>query len=313
MRCPFCGSHLENDAKYCNDCGTAVDSECKGKNVNYRSYTVGRPEQTVKNQPPLRNTQFNKPLANNQRPPVNMPPQRPTVNNLPVQQGVPFNPRANTAKKKSGCGIAVLIVVGFFAITSIIGAVLGEQGLDILEDEFDNTGYEQSEEINNNNNNWSEFSDEMRGRFDGRYYLNDWVNFAFRVPDGFSDLSGSVSRDEYFGFFEKDEDRIITGVEYDDNVDDFLERYSSLVSDEIKESDAYDGSEIQISDIKEKTVGDKTFYGFTASCGETDGECRIVDVYATVIDDFVFYVKISASSPETNKQVIESFDNARAE
>ena len=308
MRCPFCGSHLDNDAKYCNDCGTAVDSECKGKNVNYRSYTVGRPEQTVRPAEPAYKYRQAEKLSNPEPKPQPNKPTPPVFNNSFPNQNFPFNPKNRTVKKKNGCGIAILIVIIIFAVSSIIGAIFGEEADDIFDANDNFSYYEQNEEQGDNE---GFVTDEMCGRFDGEYYLNDYVNIAFKVPDGFDNISDSFSNTDLDLAFEKDDEQILTGYEYDESAEDFLERYSELVSEELESYN--DGAESTITDTVKKQVGENTFYGKTVYCGELDGECDVSDIYATAVDGFVFFIEIDSLSPEFNKSIINSFVEAHTE
>ena len=304
MRCPFCGSHLDNGAKYCNDCGTAVDSECKGKNLNYRSYKDTTPNTSVNNPAP----------EHVPRPAVNAPRpnpfadkkaqfRKPPVSNLPSTAYSMSN--VNT-KKKSGCGVAVIMIIILFSIFSVVGVFLGEEGENIFDD---NTTYFYSEYDNEyGDDNEGFVTDGMRGRFDGEYYLNDYVNIAFKIPDGFENISDSFSNTNLDLAFEKDDEQILTGYEYDESAEDFLERYSELVSEELESYN--DGKESTVTDTVKNQVGENTFYRKTVYCGDLDGECDVSDIYATEVDGFVFFVEIDSLSPEFNNQILNSFVEA---
>lgn len=323
MRCPFCKSHLDNNAKYCNECGTAVDSECSGKNINYRSYNDTRPNTNFdvpKVQPgrinpnKVRENPFADKNRQQQKPPVSvMPSTTYAMSNANTRAGNSYKRTSNVnAKKKNGCGIIVLIIIILFSIFSVIGAVLGEEENNNSDFNENNNGYYNQDEYYNDEED-SIITAQMHGRFDGSYYLNDWVNFAFKVPDEFENISGSLSSTDYDGVFKSDDGSIITGYELYENTEDFLSRFMSLAIDDIKDLDIYDGSNLKTLETEKKEIGDKDFYGLTSYCGDLDGECRIVSIYATAVDDYVFFIKIYTASPETNKAVIDSFVEAHTD
>jgi len=312
MRCPFCGSSLENNAKYCNDCGTAVDSECKGKNVNYRSYTVGRPEQPAlktpakfrpeKNREDYINTTQVKPVRQN----------IPYVNNVPAGQYGNYTPNLQGAKpafKKGGCAAVLIFVVLFFSFVITVGIIFGED---------DQTG---ADEIRNDIVATSEYmdfdevdfvDDVMKGRFDGTYYLNDWVNFAFKVPEGYvidedySDFSNEQLQAEML--FYGDDGYFYTSFYEGMDASEFIENYrDNAIADETDE-----GLEVKKSQIREVAVGNTSFFTFNASTQDGD-ESEYVDVYATGVDGDIFYIVIDTSSPEINSQIINSFDEAHTD
>lgn len=320
MRCPFCGSNLEKNAKYCNDCGTAVDSECSGKNINYRSYTDTRPNANNIPKTPSYRIRENKPAPNytdSQNPFRDKQAQfkKPPVSVLPSTTYSMSNVntvRGNKAvKKKSGCGIAVVVIIILFTLFSVIGAFLGEEVDDIFDDD-NYSFYEQDGEFYD-----SDYQDDavepINGRFDGAYYLNDFVNIAFKVPDAFEDKTEVFEDSDLDCVLQDGGNMIVTGYEYESDPSSFIERFKTLVLEDIKKSDVYNGSNINTSTITEKEVGGNTFYGMTISCGDLDGECRIIDFYTTVVDDYAFYIKISSSSPELNKSIIDSFVLAHTE
>ena len=309
MRCPFCGSHLDNDAKYCNDCGTAVDSECKGKNVNYRSYTVGRPEQTVRPAEPAYKYRQAEKLSNPVSKIQQNKPAAPSVFNNPPEQNFPFNPQNRTVRKKKGCGIAVIIIIILFSFFPVIGILLGEE-----EDNSDyndnNSYYEQEwegEEENADKENADEeffVTEKMRGRFDGSYYLNDWVNFALKVPEEFDESSWfsltndmDINADYYFK--NEDGDFILTGFAKGDDPFVFLNEYINSVNENMTDTNL----KTEISNLGEKQVYNNDF--ITQSVSRDDG--RTVDVYACPVDGWIFFVEVNTSSADLNNQIVDTF------
>jgi hypothetical protein len=304
MRCPFCGSSLEKDAKYCNDCGTAVDSECKGKNVNYRSYTVGRPEQTVNKTPSYTIRPNNAPVrnTNRQRPAF----QNPQTFNPNMASGQFGNPNVKPVKK-NGCAIAILIVVGLLSLAGVLGAVF--EDIDFDSEFSTEPDYEWNYEYDYGDYDSDEayVTDEMNGYYDGSYYMNNWVNFAFRVPDDFNEASEFTFDYDTEAIPDvclenEDGDYILTGYFKADNVFGFLNDYLEQVRESMSDSDY----SAEISAPSSKQVGNNGFV--SQSVTRSDG--KTATLYVCSMDDWVFFVEINATSAELNKLISDSFVNA---
>lgn len=306
MRCPFCGSHLDDKAKYCNECGTAVDSECSGKNINYRSYTDTRPSSTP--QKTKVHTGSVGPNKVRENPFVEKKPigQMPPVSNLP---SAAFARSQVNTKKKSGCGTALVVVIILSIIITviipIIGPVLFKNDFD-----FDDNTHEYNE---NNNYSYESVEPEVKGRIDGKYYLNDGVNLAFVIPEGFEESDGdngvhTFTEAEYY--LESGKDYILTGTDFSDNAEEFLDYYSSDVYYEMSRSDWTDDYDSHFSDISDKKVGKTELKHITVTFEDKDGEQRISDIFAVEADDGVFFVEINTTDGKINEQVIDSFVNA---
>mgnify|MGYP006916029200 CR=1 FL=1 len=309
MRCPFCGSHLDNDAKYCNDCGTAVDSECKGKNINYRSYNDTRPNaSSIPKAAPYtvrqNNTKEN-PFVDKNRQYASPP-----VSNLPsaAYAASNVNKRAvkTNTKKKSGCGVvAVIVAIIIFFFPAFV--LLFDKISDSVETDSGNKNSYYEQEWGNNDENEYSFTDDIYGRFDGAYYLNDYANFAFEVPDGFEeqslfsyDYDVDIISDLYFE--NEDGDYILTGYFEGDDAKEFLNEYINSAQDYLSDLQL----DTEISDAKEKQVYNYEFITQSVSCD--DG--RIVDVYACPVNDYVFFIEINTYSNELNNRIADTFVNS---
>ena len=319
MRCPFCGSSLESNAKYCNDCGTAVDSVCSGKNINYRSYIDTRPQASDAPKTPTYRVRENNaaPKTAQTTSTEKKIPFGGNVQNVPnVTPGQFGQFKGNNAKpaKKNGCAIVFVIIFMVFASWGVIGSL-------IENFDFSSTfSTEPESEYNyeyDYDNNYSDLyvdddgfaNDAIGGRTDGNYYLNDYVNFALAIPDGFNEQSA-------FGidyaldiipdcFFENDDgDYILVGFSEEINSLAFLTQYINEVYSSMNDSDL----DCEISVPTDKQVGNNSFA--TQSVSRSDG--RTVDIYVCHVDDLVFFVEINTSSAELNKTVSESFVNSYA-
>jgi hypothetical protein len=304
MRCPFCGSHLDDKAKYCNECGTAVDSECSGKNINYRSYTDTRPSSTP--QKTKVHTGSVNPNKVRENPFVEKKPigQMPPVSNLP---SAAFARSQVNTKKKSGCGTALVVVIILSIIITVIIPIIGPVLFKNDSDFDDNNSY------NYDDYSYEEGETDFGGRIDGKYYLNDKVNLAFVIPEGFEESDGdngvhTFTEAEYY--LESGKDYILTGTDYSDNAEEFLDFYSSDVYYEMSKSDWTDDYDSHFSDITDKKVGDTELKHITATFEDKDGEQRVSDTFAVVSDGRVFFVEINTTDGNINKQVIDSFVNA---
>lgn len=306
MRCPFCGSSLEHGAKYCNECGTAVDSECKGKNINYRSYTDTKPNASVNIPNPVPKPTVN-PQRENPFVDKNAQYRKPPVSNLPSAAYSMSN--VNT-KKKSGCGTIAIIITVLIMISGVVSAIMSAvDETDDFDISFDN-GY--IEQYNDEFEKDSDLiTDEMLGRVDGKYYLNDYVNFAFVLPEGFEDVTDSLNWTD-MKMFASDDDSIFVMYDLSDDVDEFLDNYTASVYESLTDSELFDGSNAYVGETVKKQVGDRMFFGKTVYCGDIEGECQIHDVYATEVDGKIFFIDIFTSSPEINGQIINSFVNSYA-
>lgn len=321
MRCPFCGSHLDNNAKYCNDCGTAVDSECAGKNINYRSYTDTRPNSAAAPKTPYHRVKENNYIPKTAVNPTPVTPsdtekKNPFLGNVQKTPAPNFTAgqfgqfKGTTAKngKKSGCGIIVIIIMSIFAITSIIGAIFGEEENNNNDYDNDNNNYYYNQEWDNGQDDDSGNGNEIQyGRFDGSYYLNDWVNFALKVPEEFDESSWfsltndmDINADYYFK--NEDGDFILTGFAKGDDPFVFLNEYINSVNENMTDTNL----KTEISNLGEKQVYNNDF--ITQSVSREDG--RIADVYVCPVDDWIFFVEVNTSSADLNNQIADTFVNS---
>ena len=317
MRCPFCGSHLDNNAKYCNDCGTAVDSECAGKNINYRSYTDTRPNSAAAPKTPYHRVKENNYIpktAVNSTPvtPSDTEKKNPFLGNIPNSTPPNFTPgqfgqfKGTIAKngKKSGCGVAIIVIAALFFLFSIIGALSDEFDSDSSVTPEPDLAFEQTESIIKEDGFAAE---KMSGRTDGKYYLNDYVNFAFEIPEGFSEQS-VFTLDYDIGlipdccFMNEDGEYVLVGFVDRDDGFNFLNEYVNAVFENLSDS----GLVTEISNLGEKQVYNNDF--ITQSVSREDG--KAVDVYVCPVDDWIFFVEVNTSSADLNNQIADTFVNS---
>ena len=112
MRCPFCNSNLESNARYCNECGTAVDTPSTSSRINYRTY------ETKTSVPVVRKT----PRVPHQTTPYGRPAYTRPVSNAPATQA-DNNRRQAPAKKNNALSAIIFIVILLIFMIGFLSSV----------------------------------------------------------------------------------------------------------------------------------------------------------------------------------------------
>ena len=300
MKCPFCGSTLEANAKYCNDCGTAVDSP-----ESHRTHNV------YKGNPTYVPQQKQSPFA--QRKPVSQvqePQYRQRTNTPQSISNAPYNKQ--TAKKKSGCGIVIFIIVMLFFAFGMINSILGDGWLNKVEDFFNKL--DSGEEITLFDDSHKSFSWPYGAVIDN-YYENEDADLSFRFPDGFVQRDESFDERELVGSYSNEfeivKDNIFIEVVLTDDYDNptyCLQRYGvnmiealydSYSSDDLECDGGFSVESIPFRDSEENSIT------FNYSVG---GEKHVVTMVGFAVGDTTLIAYVNSPSADVNRTILNQFD-----
>ena len=298
MKCPFCGSSLESNAKYCNDCGTALDSP-----ESHRAHNV------YKGNPPYVPQQRQTPIA--QRRVVQQPqePQYRQQTNTPQSiSNAPYNRKP--VKKKSGCGIVIFIIVILFFVFGMVNSIFGDDWMNKVDDFFNKL--DSGEEItffDSDNSFYMPY-----GSVIGDSYENSFANLRFNYPPGFEESGDSFDERELVGTYSNEfeivKDNIFVQViltkEYEDPVY-CLQRYGTEMITALYDNHSFD--ELECDDSFEvKTVSfagnEATSITFGYSVG---GEKHIITMVSIPVDDCTLIVNVNSPSSDINDTVLGQF------
>jgi hypothetical protein len=299
MKCPFCGSNLESNAKYCNDCGTAVDSPDSHKAHNYYRgnppYTPSSPRRT----PPVVQRRN---VTNTQEPQYRQPTITPqSISNAPYNR--------KPVKKNSGCAIIILIIVLLFFAIGIISSIFGDEFFNKIENSI--SEFAENGEIT--------IFDSDSDSFDiiDDYYENEDANLSFLIPDGFRNSGDGYDERELIGTYRNELEvvndekqifiQIIVTDEYSGSVRS-IQKYTdnriTAIYTNHPDGDAECDSAFSIESVPFR---DGKEYSATINYS-VGGEKHVSTIVGFDIGEKVCLVYIDSPSAETNMTILNGFD-----
>ncbi len=183
MFCKYCGNQIDDNAKFCNNCGASQDKPVA-------SYEPETARQEANAQPaPQQNT--------------TTPQQESTAQSVPFNANAPVNQQAvaKASKKSNGCIIAILIAVGL-AVLLVIGLIiLAVIGFNISKDNIENLADSYSVAVEENIA--YEINPEYSEIFESNYIVDTPALFIGLDSRAFAniDADGTIDKME-FGYDE---------------------------------------------------------------------------------------------------------------
>ncbi len=159
MRCPICGNNIDKDERFCNNCGTAVDSERNAKKSDYSTVSYHKTDEDI--------TEYD---AEYEQEEESLIPDSPHT--VYLSKGGP--------SKKLPIILTVVIIITFIAVFSV-GIIFGVRDANEKKaDEYNSDSYSSTKQ-----DPYYLLKDYSAGEIEYGVYENYWLNFSLNLPESF--------------------------------------------------------------------------------------------------------------------------------
>lgn len=292
MFCKYCGNQIDDNAKFCNNCGASQDKPV----ASYEPQTVS---QEVNTQPaPQAQPPYTQPAVEQNVPQQSAAPQQEnTAHSVPFNANAPVNQQAaaKASKKSNGCIVAILIAVGL-AVLLVIGLIiLAVVGFNVAKDEVSNSADSYSVAIE------EDIADEVNPEyteiFENNYIVDSPDVFIGLESRSFVSLSADGTIDKMaFGYDDSSDtiEELIETIYYP--ISDYDDATIESLDKAMKESFA-DADELECCTVTYQTTSD--YYLITIHSTELDNASNLSslsDAKVLVYDGFALKLSMDETA-----------------
>ena len=252
MHCPNCGNKIEEGAKFCNNCGTALEIPTEKKPEDVRPAPVNNTgyvrygEEPASSQQPIGVNPYEINSNANPADTQYQPNQTPygTGAQQPYYQNVPAQPK----KSNKGCLIAILVVIGLIVLSVTAITIAGVFAGKNIVDDFAENDFSINFDIDDFDNPSAKGEDYSKGEVENGVYINKWAGLMLVIPSDFEEKSASdydsmESEDLDCGLYISNENYDSLSItffkadEYDMDIYDYSDELASVIKNSIEEND----------------------------------------------------------------------------
>lgn len=303
MRCPFCGSNIEKDDKYCNNCGTAVNSEFEEEKLDnigntafgYEQNEVITPEHETENEPEYeeKNTFI---------------PDTPHTHY--ISKGGPSDklPIILTA-------VVIITFIAVFSIGFIFGVKDNKAKQPVPADNHSVSSFEQDSK--------NLLSDYSLGVYKYGVYENYWLGISFEVPVEFKkrmndyeyryeyEYEEKIIPDAEIGFYAETDDGETVKIAFEkteEDAENYGISYAGCIQGEMTRGDFSDSKIVDGGTVS--ATENLSFFRKDVIVKNNDGSEIDFGVFTCKKDGYICSICIRANSAEKVDELFNLFKEA---